>query len=567
MFRVKPCSMAMIRSVWCACVLFYSLFLAIPAFAQGDSPLTPVNRSSPGETYQSLIAGVSKLESLYRVYRAEKTFANLRELRYEFGRLRRLLDLREIPEASQSKQGNEALTYLADILDRLPAPDVAAIPGAVASDKALPARWDIPGTDIEIARIDSGPDTGLYLITAESIANLADYYQRVRDLPAHHPRHYASLHLEHINATGPLVPDWLVTHVPDWLKQVYLNTPAWKIVAIVCVIAAMLVLACGWVRVVQVQSRRGSNVQNLAWRFTLPVMFLAIYYLSVWFVIAHINPAGFLAQGERLFATMVFYGLAAWAAWIGCFLLAELIINTPRISSSSLDTHLLRLAARLAAIGSAGGCIIYGANQIGIPAYGLITGIGIGGIALALAAQSTLENLFGGVALFADRPFRIGDTISFGGERGSVEMVGTRSTRIRALDGTLVTVPNGDLAKMKIVNLTRRDRCLLVQTFALHIDTPAGRIRRLLEAIRALMADDVMVEKTPGWPRVRCVGVAIGHIEVEVRAYVLTTDYTAFLEAQETLLLQIIELIEQAGVKLARPVVAPMPEAQPQGFR
>src|SRR5690606_41587173 len=64
--------------------------------------------------------------------------------------------------------------------------------------------------------------------------------------------------------------------------------------------------------------------------------------------------------------------------------------------------------------------------------------------ALALAAQSTIENLFGGVALFADRPFRIGDVISFGGERGSVEMVGTRSSRIRALDGTLVTVPRSE---------------------------------------------------------------------------------------------------------------------------
>src|SRR5690606_35894339 len=143
---------------------------------------------------------------------------------------------------------------------------------------------------------------------------------------------------------------------------------------------------------------------------------------------------------------------------------------------------------------------------------------GIGGFALALAAQSTIENLFGGVALFADRPFRIGDIISFGNERGSVEMVGTRSSRIRALDGTLVTVPNSDLAKMKIVNFTRRNKCLFHHTLALHVDTPANQLRLLLHRIRSLMTEEDMVEKTDSSPRVRCVGVAIGRIEVELRA-------------------------------------------------
>ena len=544
------------------CFLLLLPLVAAATQAERENLLAPVNRASPSETYQSLVSGSKRLEDLYMRYTANKTFANLHEIRYQFNRLRGLLDLSAVPSANRVKVGNAALTYLSDILVRLPPVDPDSIPGAAAGENPLPARWTLPGTDIQIARVDDGPHAGEYLFTAESIANLAEYYRRLRDQPVLQPRHYAWFHKEHINATGPLIPDWLTSGIPESLKVVYLNTPVWKIIAIACVVVLMLALAFVWARVVRVQCRRGSEVRKLGWRFTLPAVLLAIYFFSDWYVIAHINPAGLFATGESLLSTAAFYGVVAWAVWIGCFLVAEAVINTPRIAGNSLDTHLLRLAARVAAIGSAGGILIYGANEVGIPAFGLIAGIGVGGFALALAAQSTIENLFGGVALFADRPFRIGDVISFGNERGAVEMVGTRSSRIRALDGTLVTVPNSDLAKMKIVNFTKRNKCLFVHTLALHVDTPANEIRLLLQRMRSLVADEELVEKSDGWPRIRCVGVAIGRVEVELRAYVLTMDYTKFLAIQEMLLLRIFELIEEMGIKLAPPVLTSPPNTK-----
>lgn len=528
------------------------------AAASLDDPdtLAPVNRASPSETYHSLIAGSKRLEDAYTRYRADKSFTNLYEIRYQFDRLRGLLDLSTVPSANRVKIGNAALTYLSDILARIPPIDLDSIPGAIPSDKPLPARWTIPGTDIQMARIDSGHHEGEYLFTAESIASLADDYRRVQHLPVQIPRLYVWFHREHINATGPLIPGWITSRIPDSLKVVYLDTPVWKIIAIGVVVILMLGLAYLWARVVRRQCRRGGEFRKLAWRFTLPTALLAIYLFTDWYVIAHINPAGLFATGESLLATAAFYIVAAWAVWIGCFLVAEVAINTPRRAGNSLDTHLLRLAARVAAIGSVGGILIYGANEIGIPAYGLIAGIGVGGFALALAAQSTIENLFGGVTLFMDSPFRIGDVISFGDQRGSVEMVGTRSSRIRALDGTLVTVPNSDLAKMKIVNYTRRSKCLFVHTIALDGTTPATQIRVLLARLHGVICAEDMVEQSGGWPRVRCVGVAMGRIEVELRAYVLTKDYTKFLAIQEALLLQVVDTIEALEIKLAPPILA-----------
>jgi MscS family membrane protein len=528
------------------------LAISAPAYALAERALSPVNTSSPSDTYRSLVSGVQKLEELYTAYTADKSFAKLREIRYQFNRLRTLMDLTEVPSASRVKIGNAALTYLADILVRLPPLDANTIPGATPGG-TLPARWTIPGTDIQIARVESGAHAGEYLFTAQSVASLADYYQRVADLSPLQPRRYHSLHKEHINATGPLIPDWLTSRVPDSLKVVYLNTPVWKIIAIACVVFAMLLLALIWARVVRTQRRSGSEVRRLGWRFTLPTLLLVIYSFCDWFVISHLNPAGSFATGERLLSTAAFYAVAAWAVWIGCYLVAEAVIHSPKIAGNSLDAHLLRLAARVAAIASVGGILIYGANEIGIPALGLIAGIGVGGFALALAAQSTIENLFGGVALFADRPFRIGDVISFGDQRGAVEMVGTRSSRIRATDGTLVTVPNSDLAKMKIVNYSRRNKCLFVHTLALDVNTPPARIRLLLERLRDLLTSDSMVERNDGWPRVRCTGVAVGRIEIELRAYVQTSNYARFLDVQESLLLRVFELIEETGIKLVQP--------------
>lgn len=436
--------------------------------------------------------------------------------------------------------------------------DPSSIPGYLHSDAPLPDHWTIPGTDIQIARTpEDNLTTGDYLFTPDSIANLAEYYSQVHDLPVLQPRRYLSFHREHINSTGPLIPDWLVNKIPDSLKVIYLNTPVWKIIAVVGVIFCVIILIFLWVRVVRTQGGRGTALRRLGWRFTLPIMILALYIFSDWFVIAHINPAGLFATGERLISTAGLYAIVAWAVVIGCFLVAEIVINTPRIVGNSLDAHMIRLAARICAIGSACGILIYGANEVGIPAFGLIAGIGVGGVALALAAQSTMENLFGGVALFADRPFRIGEVISFGDERGAVEEVGTRSSRIRALDGTLVSVPNRDLAKMKIVNFSRRDKCLFLHTLALRVDTQADQIRLLLIGMRNIVSAEDMVEKSSGSPRIRCTGIAIGYIELELRAYILTNDYTRFLAIQEKLLLQVFELIEKMGIKLApgRPFV------------
>ncbi|MBW1722661.1 MAG: mechanosensitive ion channel family protein [Deltaproteobacteria bacterium] len=121
------------------------------------------------------------------------------------------------------------------------------------------------------------------------------------------------------------------------------------------------------------------------------------------------------------------------------------------------------------------------------PITSIIAGLGIGGLAVALAAQDTIKNIFGSIILFADKPFQLGDRIVVDGHDGPVEEVGLRSTRIRTLDGHLVTVPNGELANKTIRNIGKRPYIRRIANITITYDTPPEKVDRALEILREIL--------------------------------------------------------------------------------
>jgi MscS family membrane protein len=183
----------------------------------------------------------------------------------------------------------------------------------------------------------------------------------------------------------------------------------------------------------------------------------------------------------------------------------------------------------------------------------LLTGLGIGGVAIALAAQKTIENLFGSVSVVSDQPVSVGDFCKFGDSVGTVEDIGLRSTRIRTLDRTLVTVPNGQFSMMTLENFSRRDKMLLHFTLNLRRDTTPGQVRSVLQAIQQILKDPgIETGPVPG----RFIGVGQYSLDIEVFAYVLTVDGDQFLKIQQDLLLRILDAVAAAGTALALPTQA-----------
>src|SRR6185436_18500427 len=127
--------------------------------------------------------------------------------------------------------------------------------------------------------------------------------------------------------------------------------------------------------------------------------------------------------------------------------------------------------------------VLVTSQNLGLNITGVLASLSIGGLALGLAAQDTVANLFGAVAVFADKPFQIGDTIKLEGIEGTVETIGLRSTRIRNPDGHLITVPNKTMGNATITNITRRPTIRTIMDLGLTYDTPPAKVRRATEIL------------------------------------------------------------------------------------
>jgi MscS family membrane protein len=181
-----------------------------------------------------------------------------------------------------------------------------------------------------------------------------------------------------------------------------------------------------------------------------------------------------------------------------------------------------------------------------------LAGIGIGGIAIAFAAQKTLENLFGGVSVLGDEVIRVGDFCRFGDRVGTVEDIGLRSTRVRTNDRTELSIPNGSLATMNVENFSRRDKILFNTKLALRGETSPDQLRYVLAEVRRLFYEHPKVETNGA--RIRFIGIDSGVLTLEIFCYVLTRDFGGeYLAIQEDLLLRIMDIVNASGTGLAFP--------------
>jgi len=191
-------------------------------------------------------------------------------------------------------------------------------------------------------------------------------------------------------------------------------------------------------------------------------------------------------------------------------------------------------------------------QNVGFNVTGLIAGLGVGGLAVALAAQKSIANLFGGVSLIADQPIRVGDFCRFGeGRMGTVEEIGLRSTRIRTLDRTLVSIPNAEFSEIQLENYGSRDRIRLHAMVGLRYETSPDQLRHVLAEMRKLLVAHPMITDSPA--RVRFVGFGAHSLDLEVFAYVQTAVWDEFLQVREDILLRFMDIISQSGTGFAFP--------------
>jgi MscS family membrane protein len=286
--------------------------------------------------------------------------------------------------------------------------------------------------------------------------------------------------------------------------------------------------------------------RNLRAPATLAFTVITIYALLPW--LGLYEPAeAFVHRGLSAALLIAFF----WALWQGVELSQHSVSNAQWVKSSHTATSLMMLGARLGKFVVAAFAFVAVLAELGYPVTSLIAGLGIGGLGVALAAQKTVENLFGAFSLAIDQPFREGDTIQVDTVTGTVESIGLRSTRLRTADRTLITIPNGKLADMRVETITARDRmrfyCVLGVTHS-----PAKQITQILQGIERVLKSNALVGGAS--VSVRLIGVTDSAMNLEIVAMLETSDNAKFLEVRQGLLLGIIEVVDEAGSSLAHPV-------------
>jgi MscS family membrane protein len=442
------------------------------------------------------------------------------------------LDLRRMPAAARAKDGPEMARQLEDLLDdttfdittlsRDPEGDPAdGLPPAF--DRLASFQVDGQTVELQLERVEPRPGVQVWEVSADSVALIPKAHQAVAETPFEKK-----------------LPQVLVT-------LEILDTPVWRWFALLLVGVALWIVTGFLSRALVAVLRSLVDASG----FRGPVR-VALIVGGLRAAMEFASPATlsrtFLERALGLILSLA----AAWAGAAAVDLLAERWRSRldPRMQAVSysvlpLGRQVLKLAFFLIAI--LGVLSVWGYNTTAI-----LAGVGVGGIAIALAAQKTIEDLFGGISVISDRPVLVGDVCRFGDRTGTVMHIGLRSTRIRTPDRTVISVPNGQFATMTIETISGRDKIWFHPTVNLRRDTTSDQLLRVLASFREILTGHPKVET--GKIPVRFVGVGAYSLDVEVVAYVTTSDYDDFLEIQQELLLQMLRAVEQAGTALAVPL-------------
>jgi MscS family membrane protein len=445
----------------------------------------------------------------------------------------------QMSNAKRAEQGSELATKLNEVINRAFSGNLRLISNrpegipqeGISSDQQRIGALSAGDVDADLTLVHvSGPSGGqIWLISSDTVAKVPDLYDRLEV-------HQVEAHL----------PNFVV-------RWQFLGLPAWQWLAIL--LAIPIAAGLGWLLVsiarLSRKLRRRQPARTTAWLSISRPLWLLFGAVIHVLCVRRLGLPLLQRHYYQLVMGVVFIVGWSWLLWRILQRVAQRLRERAIYSGRKGTGSLLLLGERVlkAVIFIVAVFAILG--SLGFNMTTALAGLGIGGIAIAFAAQKTLENLFGGVSLLGDEVIRVGDVCRFGDRTGTVEDISLRSTRIRTPERSELSIPNGTLATMNVENLSRRDKILFTTKLGLRGETSADQLRYVLAQIRRLLYEHPKVE-TAG-ARIRFIGYDNNSLTLEVFCYVLTRDNNEFLAIQEDLLLRIMEIVEASGTAIAFP--------------
>ncbi len=356
---------------------------------------------------------------------------------------------------------------------------------------------------------------------------------------------------------GQIETDEIEADLPGFLvRNEVLSTPLWRVLAFILLIAISFGLACTIVRILRaairmwLRRRHRSDAERVSDALAAPATLILTVVLHQLGVFLLGIPLLIRVYYQRL-TLLILVAAIAWFVFPLISLWGSRARRRTLAGSGEHSDTLVLLGQRILKVSVVVIAILVMLSTMGFDMTTAIAGLGIGSIAIAFAAQKTLENLLGGISILGDQVIRVGDLCRVEEDVGVVEDISLRSTRIRTLARTELSVPNGQLANMTVENLSRSDKSLFRTTLNLRHDTSSNQLQAIMAEMRTLLNRDSRVD--PATARVHIMGLGENSIEVEINCHILTKKFTEFLAIREELLLAIMDSIAHAGVRFAQP--------------
>lgn len=451
-------------------------------------------------------------------------------------RASQFLDLRNLPRGYKISDGPELARQLKVVLDRdlWVEMDLLSVESKGHADDGLPRYRDLVG-QIEI-------DTKNYDILLQHVPRSDGVLiwkfssKTVRDIPVL----YKAL------GYGP-IGEHLSKNLPDF-ELLGLQTWQWAFLILIVLGAALFTIPL--VRIISwLVRRRKTDLSLMTARFIDGPVNVVLVLLIVRQFFDLIHPsvtARAIAEAGTVFTLVLIWSLIRLVSLFREYYTQKLhehdqihtiVLLGPALTTVKIIIVFLGLLAWL--------------DNIGFSVTTILAGLGIGGIAIALATQKSIENFIGALTLYVAAPVKVGDFCKFGDKMGNVEEIGLRATKIRTLENTVVSVPNAEFSAKQIENLTERESYRFNPCIQLHFSTTPDQIREIILKLKTLLQAHNMVKENP--LRVNFTGFGEYALDIEINGYIDTVNINEFKAVAEELNLSIMDIIQSVGTRIAVP--------------
>ena len=538
-----------------------------------ESPLKSVDTSNPRATFKSFNDSVYSAYLLLQdahqknmsspgLFTHEQVIAQGKMAQHLMDQAVLCLDLSQIPVAIRRSWGYEGALFLKEIFDRIQLPPLSDIPSEVhvpstgKSEKSKLESWTFPDTRIVITLIEEGERKGEYLFSAQNIPLLDEFYEKVKHLPYKKENYITPDFLTFYDSTpGELLPPKWSQYLPTWSssKQFYFQT-LWQWAGLILTVSVILFL--GWFlcrKWMSINRNNTNSIKNWGWAVIFFINGI-IVGTGLHIISIHIHITGPVLSILKIVFPLISYIFYSLSIFFAGRAIGQTIIDSPRIDPNGIHASLIMAVSVSIGALLAVYTVTVGLTYVGLSPVPLFAGLGVGGLAFALAARPTLANLIGGFMVLADRPYRIGQRVRVKDYEGDIEKIGLRSTRIRLLTGHQVIIPNEDMASLVIENIDRRPFIRRKMNLTITYGTPPEKVEHGVEIIKEILENhEGMPPEFP--PKVYFDEFNADSLNIVVRYWYQPPDRWKHYEFSQNVNLRIMKAFEKEGIDFAFPTV------------